>query len=400
MKNSITKSSVILRDGSHEIGGGEVCNTKQRDVSIDIIKALGIICMVAGHCRAPFTHFIYLFHMAVFFIASGYCFKETNSLSFASTRNFVKRKILTLWLPYALWTTIYSLLHNFFIRVNIYTDSSLLLEYVSGAYIKTTEYWSTSDVVKNIIKAMLLHGGTQMGGALWFLATLLEISIGYCIVNFALNCVFKNKKSIVFFAQSVISCLFLGLGFICYKTSNSFFGMDKVLSFYILFHGGFTVKKYGWSNVERKRSVHIVILALTFSLLLICNNMGSIELNENSYVNPLYFLVVSFAGWQFFYEIAIFLQQFSFIKYLFVCIGQNTLAVVILHFLCFKIVNYCGVLLNHQPLCLVAAFPILYNGGVWWVAYSIAGLAIPVMLSILWKNLDQGLFSDNIKHNQ
>ena len=35
---------------------------------LDILKAIAIICMVAGHAGAPFTHFIYLFHMAVFFM--------------------------------------------------------------------------------------------------------------------------------------------------------------------------------------------------------------------------------------------------------------------------------------------------------------------------------------------
>ena len=358
---------------------------KQRDLSIDIVKALGIICMVAGHCASPFTHFIYLFHMAIFFIASGYCWKESNSSDFIGTTRFIKRKFITLWVPYVLWTAIFSFLHNFFIHINVYTDNPLLLEYVSGTYISTTEYWSLFDIVKNIIKAMLLHGGTQMGGAFWFLATLMEISIGYCIVDFLLNHLFKKNSKQVFVAQWVISILFLGLGFICYKTSHSFAGMDKVFSYYILFHGGFTVKKYGWSSKERNNYVHELILGLTLIVLLICNNIGSIGLSQNSYVNPIYFLVVSFVGWQFLYEMAFFLQKHSFTKDLFVCIGQNTLAVVILHFLCFKIVSYIGVLFNHQPLCLVAAFPILYRGGVWWIAYLIVGLAIPVLLSVLWK---------------
>ena len=46
---------------------------KERNVHIDIIKGIGIILMVYGHAAAPFKHFIYLFHMAIFFMASGYC---------------------------------------------------------------------------------------------------------------------------------------------------------------------------------------------------------------------------------------------------------------------------------------------------------------------------------------
>lgn len=39
---------------------------------IDVIKGYGICLMVCGHSGAPFTNWIYLFHMALFFIASGY----------------------------------------------------------------------------------------------------------------------------------------------------------------------------------------------------------------------------------------------------------------------------------------------------------------------------------------
>lgn len=55
---------------------------RQRIEELDIVKALGIICMVAGHSDAPFTHFIYLFHMAVFFMAAGFFFKDETSNDF------------------------------------------------------------------------------------------------------------------------------------------------------------------------------------------------------------------------------------------------------------------------------------------------------------------------------
>lgn len=39
---------------------------------IDFIKGICIFLMVLGHTRSPFTSFIYLFHMAVFFMVTGY----------------------------------------------------------------------------------------------------------------------------------------------------------------------------------------------------------------------------------------------------------------------------------------------------------------------------------------
>lgn len=132
---------------------------KERDLLIDIIKGFGIICMVAGHAGFPFTSFIYLFHMAIFFIASGYCFKDSNSESINSLKCFYKRKFITLWFPYVLWTTIYTCLHNFFIKINIYTDNPVLSEYVTGGYNTLTEKLSVADMVKNIVKSFFLGGG-------------------------------------------------------------------------------------------------------------------------------------------------------------------------------------------------------------------------------------------------
>ena len=139
-------------------------NSKQRDLSVDIVKGLAIICMVGGHCAWPFTKFIYLFHMAVFLIASGYCYKESYSCEYMGIVRFAKRKISTLWFPYVLWMVIFSVLHNFFIRINVYTDNPLIFQYVCGSFITTTNYWTLTDVIENIIKAMLLHGHAQVGG--------------------------------------------------------------------------------------------------------------------------------------------------------------------------------------------------------------------------------------------
>lgn len=370
---------------------------KERNYTIDIIKAIGIVCMVMGHCECPIKHFIYLFHMAIFFIASGYCYKESYSYNLKSVSCCIKRKIVTLWFPYVLWNVIYSLLHNFFISINIYTDNPLLLENLSGEYIYLMPHWSVVDIVNNILKVMLLHGGTQMSGAFWFLATLMEISVCYCIVDFILHYIFKHNAKKICLFQWLISIGFLIVGYYCYKIERSFWGIDIILSYYILFHGGLFIKKYGYSDKERKGLVHVAILLISFVVLLVCNKIGSISLGKNSYVNPLYFLIVSFVGWQFLYELAFFIGKISLIRKLFVYLGQNTLSIVILHFLSFKIVNYIGVLIKGQPLCFVAAFPILYKGGAWWVVYTLIGVFVPIGLNALWRKLKNKVKSDKVQ---
>lgn len=356
-----------------------------RDTTVDLIKAIGIFCMVAGHCGAPFTKFIYLFHMAIFFIASGYCYKSTNSDNFSSLKKFVIRKLKTLWLPYILWTAIYSFSHNLFIMTNVYTNNPLLFQYISGKNITTTDYWTLNDMLKNILKAFIFHGRTQMGGAFWFIITLMVLSIVYCIIDFAIKSITKGKLNLLI--QGVVSVVFLSIGYMFSLSGHSFAGLERVFSYYFLFFIGYVFKKHGISSMQRKAYIRAITFVGCLAILLILNNFGSISLDSNSYVNPIYFLVASCAGWQLLYETSLFLCKINVIKKLLACIGRNTMAVVILHFLCFKIVSYIGVIYNGLPLCLVAAFPILFKGGVWWIAYLIIGLTLPFVLSLGWKRL-------------
>ena len=68
-------------------------------------------------------------------------------------------------------------------------------------------------------------------------------------------------------------------------------------------------------------------------------------------------------------------------------IGKHTLPIVILHLLAFKIVSYIGVLANGQELYLVAAFPVLYRGGLWWMAYTVVGIVVPLLLGQLYNKI-------------
>ena len=58
-----------------------------RDVSIDIMRGIGILSMLVGHCVIPdlLHKFIYMWHMPLFFIASGYFFRRKDFLNTTSS---------------------------------------------------------------------------------------------------------------------------------------------------------------------------------------------------------------------------------------------------------------------------------------------------------------------------
>lgn len=174
--------------------------------------------MVGGHCRMPFTHFIYLFHMAIFFMASGYCFNASNSETMQDVLSFVKRKFKGLWFPYVLWTAVFSLLHN----VLIYSP----------------DHWSISEIGKNIIKSFFLHGHTQLGSALWFISALMQIAVLYCCIDYVIKKVTVSKKA-NFLLQGAVSIVFLAVGYRCALTDSIWGGAKQsvILLLLVLFGG-------------------------------------------------------------------------------------------------------------------------------------------------------------------
>ncbi len=54
----------------------------KRDETIDIARGIAIILMCIGHAYCPkgLQTFIYMFHMAFFFMSSGYFFNKESSI--------------------------------------------------------------------------------------------------------------------------------------------------------------------------------------------------------------------------------------------------------------------------------------------------------------------------------
>ena len=80
-------------------------NCVTRDLYFDILKGIGIISVVVGHAfytgnyYSDFSNylynFVYVYHLAIFFLVAGYFFKPEISLYV-----FLKKKIKSLYLPY------------------------------------------------------------------------------------------------------------------------------------------------------------------------------------------------------------------------------------------------------------------------------------------------------------
>ena len=84
-----------------------------RNMLVDTGKGIAIILMCIGHAYCPdaLFYFIYMFHMAFFFMMSGYFFSDKN---LDNPKAFVWKRITGLWVPFVKWGLIFVLLHNVF----------------------------------------------------------------------------------------------------------------------------------------------------------------------------------------------------------------------------------------------------------------------------------------------
>ena len=88
---------MILMEIAKNIGPIEDKSVKKRIKSIDIAKSIGILLIVLGHIQNNETiaHFIYSFHVPLFFVISGYLYKKTKK-----PIEYIKKKAKSILVPY------------------------------------------------------------------------------------------------------------------------------------------------------------------------------------------------------------------------------------------------------------------------------------------------------------
>lgn len=94
--------------------------------------------------------------MAIFFIASGFFFKDKDSENITSVVKAVESKFKQLWLPFLLVMLSMFWLHNFFIKINVYTSNPSIFDYVSGKHVSIINPYTPFDIIKNIIRGAFL----------------------------------------------------------------------------------------------------------------------------------------------------------------------------------------------------------------------------------------------------
>ncbi len=361
----------------------------KRIEEIDILKGIAIILMVVGHAGAPYK-FIFLFHMAVFMIASGFTYKSESSDSLADLGRSILKKIRRLWFPYFFWSSVGTLLNNFLIHANILTDNPELFTYTSS--IKRMGLSTLSHIMglKEMILEIAEHGmlwhTSVLVNSMWFVKTLFLISILYMLVDwFVKRCLHKNPMAF----QAVISIILLGIGYYLQFRKLNLMGLNVVASYYHLYFIGSLLSRYRnlYANWRTKQFLPAMLVSLGILIVLRVYGHFLIDLARNSYPNPFLFLVASLSGWVFCYSASYFLKL-SPLKRFMLYIGKRTMSILLFHVLSFKIVNAIIISTRHLPAFCLAARPHLYGDQhMLWVAFTFVGIACPLLLNLLYEKI-------------
>ncbi len=376
---------------------------QKRDMRIDILKGIGILLMVFGHAGCPGSRFIYLFHMPIFFMATGYLYKDKNTDSLGSVAKYIGKRVKTLWLPYVLADTIYNLLNNLFRALHIYAGSALKMDAPWGGtlMVMPTRELSASDIWNRFLNALRFQGSAEFGMAMWFLQALFGVTILFVLIDYILRQltlrIFKSEKARQYSSDvlmGVIAVLLLLAG--VYVSKNHVLnlnGFEKSLICFILMYLGRMIHRYIRPLIENRFAVTIVLGLIGFVGLYIANSHGRIELSANQITGPAFFVTVSVLGWFFIYAISTALEKVPAVGKALTIFGQNTLAIVIMHFLAFRIVSAIVVCVYALPIEAMGATPVITSHGAWWLAYGIVGAVVPTIVNDVRKKLSAKLFS-------
>lgn len=337
--------------------------TRKRVKSVDIFRAIGIICMVCGHtsmCPQSLSRYFTCFYMPMFFCISGYFYHET------TIWNTIKKKARSLLIPYfftgLLGTIIYYLFYN-------------------------PEY-----PVKDAFDALFLHSHklTTLVSAIWFLTALFWAEIIFTLL--------KKTRSEIFLGVGCTVLALIGCSMHHFTSFRPVWCLDSAMTSVGFMYIGYLAHKYKNSKVIH-RTLNMPWYGIV-PLLVINIYMSSynhISMWGNEYENIPLFWVNGLLGSIIWYNVSRYIDNIKFTEVRWFAdrmsyIGNNSIV-----FLCFNML-----ILAAYKSIVVSAF-----GGwpqepaqrhIWFVVFTV--FALLVLMGIAQLNIRRKQLLNHIKQQR
>lgn len=278
----------------------------QRISWIDVARGIGIILVLQGHALSAhvYRHFIYAFHMPLFFFISGLLFDyKKNNLA-----TNLKKSVKGILIPYFIFASL-----SYFLwwieNANFKFEITAFLNHLSGIL-----YGNSSSLFFNIV--------------LWFLPCLFITKMGFAILtNFI-----KNEKFIIF---SLLTFSLLGyFAFVYLPDLVLPFGIESALTAIVFYGGGSILKTNHLKAIDFKINKNsFLILGVVLLVLILSSQVNyeiysrQIDIRLNNLGNYFLFYLGAISG----IILTVIISRIINKNYILEKIGENALVLFALH---------------------------------------------------------------------
>ncbi len=321
---------------------------------IDIAKGIGIIFIVLSHTNPSFVDFISLFHVPVFFVFSGFFFREKYE---DQPILEIKKRIKGLYFPFIRYGIFFLLTLNLFHYLDLGSRHISGLREFAGRLAKLLLGWE-------IYPPLALP--------LWFLPCLLFGSIAFILVRFCLH-----KLSSVW-KEGLTALLCIG-SFVLALNWSIDWNIGRVLLAIPLYYIGFLYFKY-----KDYIKYNYLFGAIALVLLIASSTFQHVGYFAIDISHPFLFLPVASIAAYLIVWVSYKIGENKILEY----IGQNTIPVIALHLLCFKAFTAIRVLFFDAPHEDLGDYFAPTNAQLHLcLIYVVVGVTLPLGLHYLWRRV-------------
>lgn len=346
---------------------------KVRIAWIDYYKGLVIVLVVLGHATGLFNPYIYQFHMAAFFFASGYLDTTENK----SWLKLVIDKFFSLWLPLFTFLVLFSGMDTFLVHNNWY--SLIYRGTFPGFWVRLRDF-----VVQG-------NCGSPFLGACWFVVVLM----GIILLQKAILLLLGGQKGLGYAGIAVF--LFL-MGYWMIECGNTLavgpFRLDLVFLGNFYYSAGALFKKCPYSAAQPgKIKVKFHLASLLINAVVFwyfgCCRITLVDWPSRNFHAPFWEVLAAANGIVFIWNCAILLQFApQWVQRWAAFVGKNTLGIVIFHFLMIKITLIFASAIGAIPWeDVTAVVPPTEMGNRYWLPITVFSLVGSLVFWQIFKSI-------------
>lgn len=223
--------------------------TTGRSLYWDIFKGLAIIMIVFGHTGHGGA-FVYLFHLELFFFATGFLYNEMKYGDQPFT--FLQKRIEGAWPRYTVYSIFLTLTHNYMMKHGLMAPG-------------TDVHYALPQMLTSLFHGMIFQSPELLAGPMWFVPVWILGAALFGGVVWLARCFGRMKDGII------VLCALLGMGIGYYFIGQGirlFYGFE--LSFFVLplFAEGYFLRKYAGDFATKIRGpLALGLLVVSFIAL-------------------------------------------------------------------------------------------------------------------------------------